>query len=578
MEIFNLKDEKVLDQIVSIVESSENQNRILKHTIDYQIINGNQKQHILEDLKKRYPESYNSMVVINLKIADKIIRKLSRSYLMGVKREVINCENSTVNQEMTDLINYIYSDINDNGEDFNDILSKSDKYYTAHEYVELFSYEDQDGYIRLKSLPQHVFTAIPNEDKTKAEIIVFKNSVVEIGDYSNIIDYDILATEYSDIQIIASYTIWSENFNFKFIRMSVKEKNNLRDDKIIYKNVIVKNDNNENGVNPYGVMPFTAIKKPTEGHFYPYGSEIAQMSKECNIILSDLVSIAANQGFGQAILYYSGDAPPKLTKAGYTHVIAIENNDGKSRYEYANPSPDLAGHLNIVMSIIRALLSTNDLTTDKINVELSATNFSSGVDRLIADSESVEFTETKQKKYLNVEQKLFRNIVEIIKYQVETGTLNADYPSVSIPNLNKKLKLKLSFNPIKPMLTEKDKAETIKLLQEMGLIFSYEKHLRFNDGMTIDEARARDEAIKEEREEINKEYLQAEIDKVSLKSGNQEKENNDMMEEDKEEEEEDKENDGKTNIDDQSSRPLEQKQKVLRVKKIPARSRRKADR
>jgi hypothetical protein len=271
------------------------------------------------------------------------------------------------------------------------------------------------------------------------------------------------------------------------------------------------------------------LKRSTEGHFYPFGSEIPQMSKECCVILCDLISIATNQGFGQAVVYYEGDAPPKELKSGYTQIIALPNNDGKSRFEFANANADINGMLQTDLSIIRMLLSTNDLTTDKVSGELQATNFASAIDRLIADNESIEYTENLRKKFINAEQKLFRIIMAIIRYQVETQTLPEDYPQVNLADVNKKLKMKLLFNSIKPMTTEKDKAETVKLLEELGLILSWEKHLRFDESLTIDEAKAREELIKEEKEKKFQENMESQLPQ---------KDSKDMMEMDQEEDQE----------------------------------------
>lgn len=511
---YDLTDPQVLEQIVQIVESSENQNRILKHTSDYQIINGNQRQHIIDSMMRRYPESYDQMILVNLKIGEKIVRKLARVYVNGLKREVINRDTGEVNKRLTDLINYIYSDINEDGETFNDIMAKANRYYINHEYVEIFAYEDVDGRVRIKALPQHVFTAISNEEKTCAEVIVFKNTVNQLTDASAIIDYNQSPSDLNNVAVVGSYTVWSEDYNFKFLRIQGEGKDDQGNTQIVFQNVVVKDDNNPSGVNPYETMPFVAIKRPTEGHFYPYGSEIAEMSKECNVILSDLISIASQQGFGQAVIYYSSEVPPKITKTGPTHLIAIPNVDGNSKFEFANPNPDLQGHLELVLSIIRMMLTTNDLTTDKVSGELQATNFASAIDRLIADSEAIDNVEQQRSRYANVEQKLFDKILKIVEYQLMTQTLPRDYPPVTLLDIRSNNRMRVTFNSIKPMTTEKDQLDSIKLKEEMGLILPWEKHLLMNESLTIDEAKRREEEIKESKQNASMSFLLNSVSKT----------------------------------------------------------------
>ena len=536
---YNLKDDATLDQIVRLVESSENKDRILKHTDDYQIINGNQREHIKNTLKERYPKTWQNMTIINLKIGEKIIRKLSRVYSNGVKREVINRDTGQIDEKMTELINYIYSDINNEGEDFDDILIKSNKYYNTHDYVEIFVYEDDQGFIRIKSLPQHIFTAIPNQEKTLADVIVFKNTITSFTNTKSFIDWDLLSTELDNLEIVASYTVWSKDDNFTFVRVKGDKKG--YSDEVVFKNVITSNDNNPQGINPYEIMPFVALKRPTEGHFYPYGSEIPQMSKEANLILCDLVTIAINQGFGQAVIYYEGEAPPKEIHTGCTNIIALPNNDGRSRFEFQNANADINGVLNVDQTIIRLLLSTNDLTTDKVSGELQATNFASAIDRLIADSESIENVKSMTKKYINAEQKLFNIVLEILKYQVKTQSLPETYTQVTLADLLKNLKLKVTFNDIRPMVTEKDKIDTIKAAEEAGLLMPWEKHLKFNEGMTVEEAQERERIIKEAIEEIKEEMMKSQIPKNENKMMNEDMMEDGELEDSKDEEIEDKE-------------------------------------
>jgi hypothetical protein len=137
--LYNLKDPNMLAQIVEMVESSYNQDRISKHLTDYQIVNGNQHEHIKEALFLRYPDSWSTMVIVNIAIAKKIIRKLARVYANGVKREIINKKDGSINDKMTSLINYIYEDIDENEDSFNDIMVKMNEYYENHEYAELYT-------------------------------------------------------------------------------------------------------------------------------------------------------------------------------------------------------------------------------------------------------------------------------------------------------------------------------------------------------------------------------------------------------------------------------------------------------
>ncbi len=493
-----------------MVESNENKSRIDKHATDYEIAFGNQKKIIIDDLSRLYPETYGAMKIVNLAIARKILRKLSRCYSAGCIREVIEVKTGEKNQVLTDLFNVIYALADENGNDFNMVMQKANEYYTNNRYVEVFCYQDNSNLIRFKSMPQYLFTSVPNNTKTMAEVIVFKQDKADFTEIEKFIDWGEQSIDRDNAEVIGIYTFWSKTDNFTIVNMRTRQmdaKGAFQGE--IFTPVFVKNDSNKDKKNPWGVMPFAPVKEITEGFFYPYGSEIAEMSKEINLILCDIITIAAQQGFGQAVIYFDGDQPPAITKTGPTNVINIPNKTGNSKFEFANANPDLPGHMGVCLSLVRMLLTTNDLTTDKVSGELSATNFASAIDRLIADSETVENIEDQRKKYIVAENNIFKIVIAILKYMMESNTWPSEYPKVSKELLDTvKFKLKLSFNSIKPLTTEKERAETISLLEEKGFIYPYEKYMRFFEGMTEKEAKERMDEIEKIRKERAKSILE----------------------------------------------------------------------
>ncbi len=507
---YNLTDDSVLNNIVQMVESAENDQRIDRHTRAYQIINENQKRLVEEQLRKKYPESWNEMTVMNLTIGKKMIRKLSRAYSAGVRREVVDVKTGEVNKRLTEFLNYVYADPSEDGNTFDDVMIKASELYTNHQYVELFNYLSDDNRIRFKALPQQLFTAIPNTSKTKAEVIVFKLDHADFTTAHKFIDWDNTPEEAMGGEVVGLYNVWSKDYNFVFTRIKKEITEGEGKGQVIFTNVVTKNPKNEGNKNPFAVMPFTQIKKATDGHFYPHGNEIAEVSRDLNVIFSDIIHIAAQQGFGQAVIYYDGETPPAITKTGPTHVININNKNGNSKFEFANPNPDLPGHLEIALAITRILLTTNDLTTDKVSGELNATNFASAIDRLIADSETVTNIEDQQKDYARIEKDNFKKVISIAKYLKDSNQWPDDYPKLNTPDFGEnKYKLKIIFNAIKPLTTEKEKATTIVYLDENGFILPHEKHMRFNDGMSEKEALKREAEIRaakkiDEEEEIGK--------------------------------------------------------------------------
>lgn len=514
----NLTSEENLKRIIDLVESQENKARIEKHYADYEITFGNQYQYILSAMKEKYKESWNTMSVMDIKISNKIIRKLSKCYSNGVVREVVNKKTKEKNENVTNLLNVIYSDIDETNRDFNLVMDRFNEYHTNHRYSELFTFIDEEtGKIRFRPLPQHLFTSIPNKTKTKADMIIFKQEVCDFIDVKDHIDWQHIGPEFYDSQVESVYTIWTKDKNLTIVNLKKEViDDETKKSEIIYKIASTSYEDNPEGINPIGMMPFCMAKDATDGHFYPWGSEIPHMSKEINVATSDILSIANQQGFGQAVIYYDADHPPETIKTGPTHVIHVPNKSGNSKFEFANPNPDLAGHLSIATNITRMLLSTNDLTTDKVSGELQATNFASAIDRLIADSETIENIQNQRRRFIGIEKQQMRIVLAFCRYLKSINQWPGEYPEISISELNDQdYDLIVHFNSIKPMITEKEKVDTIKSMDEAGLIFPWEKHTKFNEQLTEKEAIEREKMIQEQRTEKAQEAIKSKADLIN---------------------------------------------------------------
>ncbi len=518
----DVENNQTLDAIINMVESPSNIARMREHEDQYNLVYGDLKKKITEEIQIRYPDSWQTMTVMALKIADKILRKLGRCYANGCKR-VISDKEGRQNDELTELFEVVYSCMNSKNQSGTYILNRADKLFNLSGYIEMFAFIGKNGLINLKPMTQHLFTAIPDDEKENAAAIVFKHDKADWTITDKFIDWEHIPADWHGGEVEGIYTVWTPKKQISFSKISKLQEEGEQKGQTIFYIVKTYEEKNKKNINPFGILPFVAIKKECEGNFYPSVNEIASTAKDINIIISDIITIANQQGFGQAVVYYDTDEPPVINKSGPTHVITIPSANGNSRFEFANANPDLNGHLQVVLTVVRMLLTTNDLTTDKIAGELTATNFASAIDRLIADSESIENIDDQRDKYISIESKLFEIIKKQLIYMIDTNTWPKQYPVIKKELLESdEYSLSLYFNSSKPIITEKEHATTISYLEENGFILPHEKHLRFNDGMTEAQAREREEEIKAVKQERMEEAMQSQVEGV----------NNDITEED----------------------------------------------
>ena len=101
--------------------------------------------------------------------------------------------------------------------------------------------------------------------------------------------------------------------------------------------------------------------------------------------------------------------------------------------------------------------------------------------------------------------------MSILQYQVKTQTLHPDYPKVTLADIMGSYKLKLTFNEIRPLVTEKEKIDTIKSAEDAGLLLPWEKHLKYNENLTPQEAQEREKLIEEYKKKLKEAFFSNQV-------------------------------------------------------------------
>jgi hypothetical protein len=244
--------------------------------------------------------------------------------------------------------------------------------------------------------------------------------------------------------------------------------------------------------NPIQRLPFINITGDQDGHFWAEGgNDVVETSIVINKQLTDLNYITFCQGWGQLVVA-ARDIPKKLV-GGPDNAFLFEIKDGDPTPQvfFATSNPPIQQWLETVKSTLALLLSTNNLSPRNIAGNLDAQNAASGIALMIEQSEVVSDLQDVQQLYQDKEPELWRIIMEWHSIFKEANSLVKDMQDIA-PITNPDVILK--FSSLKPMSSEKEKLEAIKMRDELGL--NTKTELLRMDNPDLSEADAEEKAKK----------------------------------------------------------------------------------
>jgi len=278
----------------------------------------------------------------------------------------------------------------------------------------------------------------------------------------------------------------------------------------------------KSGKNPIEIMPFVNITGDQDGFFWAAGGEdVVEGSLLINKILTDINYVTFTQGFGQLVI--AGKDLPKKIVGGPDRALTfdLKPDDPNPQVFYASSNPPVAEWLQTVVSYLGMLLSTNDLSPRNISAKLDVTNVASGIAMLIEQSESTADIQVIQNLYRDKEPLFWEILKRWHELYHKTGQLVENLQEIA-PFTDSDVKLK--FHQLKPVITEKEQLENIKLRKELGLNTIAELLMIDNPDLSEDEAKAKAEEIMNEKKERRDQMVGDMMSKVpsNLKPGEKE--------------------------------------------------------
>lgn len=250
-------------------------------------------------------------------------------------------------------------------------------------------------------------------------------------------------------------------------------------------------------INPIQDMPFVNFAMDQEGSFWAEGGDdIFDGAVKVNCMITNMDHIGVTQGYGQ--FYMKGKNLPRFVKAGVNKSILLEvesKDDPDPQIGFASSSPKLQELKDQVVMYVALLLTTNNLSTRSVSTELSGgQDFASGISLIIDKAESIEDVQDQRDVFQKNEPEIFKKLQ---KWQaVYKGALKEEYRKHLIPQ---EFELNLKFNDARPIMSETEKLNALKLRKELGLNTMIELLMMDDPALTEKQAEERLKKILEEK-------------------------------------------------------------------------------
>lgn len=498
-------DAKFRKQVIDEITAPENIERKREYLKRYEIYKDKTKKWVKKALLDEglEPETVVQMVNrgSNVSICRKVVNKLARTYSGGVERQAEVDEVSNQIHEYARLLS------------FDEKMRKGDRYRELHknclfqivpEMVSDITEAQRVFKPKMRVMAPWQYDVIEDSRDNEVMRVVILSDFVEQGGVMAASEYragvhddtvlhgqtnnkdDLIADSPSDSGKGQKrlFVWWSDKYHFQ-----TNENGE-----------IVTIEGNEEGLNPIEILPFANNPDEQDGEFWAQGGDdLIDGSILVNKLLTDMFFIAFLQGFGQWV--FKGKNISEKFKMGPNHAIILDydpsNDDPAPDADIISSNPPLDAWMRMIEQYVALLLTTNNLSPSNVAMKLDANQFPSGIALLIEKSEATDDISDKQKSYKDIERKLWEVLRRWHNLYFDTGELSDDYSWLG--RFPDEMDVAIKFNDIKPVVTEKEKLEMIKLRKELGLDSAIDLLKLDNPDLTDQEAEEKLKSIMEEK-------------------------------------------------------------------------------
>lgn len=373
----------------------------------------------------------------------KIVNKLSTLYNNTVIR--VLKEESTINQDIVDY----YKDelrIDDRGQDSNKQLNLNK--YTAWE---IYISEEGEPTPKLRVLPANQFLVYSDNMEDPTKETVFIKILGQYNKNTGLINEADGSTIFKDVIIYKLYD--------KDQIIVIDSDGEVRPEFMV---------GNEQGINPYGTIPFVYIRKAKYSLIPREDTSDIPMTILIPILLTDLNY--ATQFMSHSIIY-AIDADITNLSGNPDSIWHIKSDDSeiedgtkKASIGTIKPEVDIDKVLQLIQTELALWLDSKDLKAQGIG-SLEASNLASGISKMIDEADTTQAIRSQIEIYREAEAQLWKKLGKMHNIWVQQGFMvNTEINKTT----DGELLVNTIFEEPQVVVNEKERIETIKLKEDSG--------------------------------------------------------------------------------------------------------------
>jgi len=462
--------------LLSEIELPENQNR-KKYAYDsFQIYEGNLRFYVEKKMKLLYPMTYGMFQISDYSALKKVVDKKSKSYKENPKRVLDTPEESDLYQSL----------VKEYG--LNKAMKKFDQYFNQHKYTLMAVFFEreksengivEDNWKFIPLAPYEFDVVLDEMGELETVILSYPDAQVISGPSTDGINTIIAGNVQDKQRDIKTYAIWTDSQHLVYqSSMNQEGKRN-------FQQVPVKG--NENGINPYGKIPFVYVPEDYSED-YPINSPLPVQTVELNAEMSTYYTSGSLQIGTLVLKYPSSQAIETVTNGLFTgmKLPQSENPDAKeTTAEYIAPSPNMSGHKEAILTHMQAILDEQGINSNQI---ISPNEkFTSGFDRLLSSADVQDIiSDNQQNVYFAVECEIY-------------GIIQAIHKNFLKKDLFKSEEISIVYSKPKVLISDTEKLSNIEKMDQLGLLTPWEKFMLVDPNLSEDQAKEKWNEIKTEK-------------------------------------------------------------------------------
>ena len=475
----DLTDKGVVTQIIADIEGSEERDRKIHAFDSWQVYSGNVRPYVEEVIQHTRPKSYKGYTISDISLSKMITDPKSKAYKEQPLR-FIPGNDKTKNERIQEIFM-------EGGAlrqlPFLDTITNLHK----HSLFWINNLDESEQY-QFMSLQGYEYSVVRNKDTGKLEAVILNYGNLDITSNSHSgdgIDNFIAESQADSAAQSKVYAMWSDD-NYVLVKVQNNKVNTVSGES--YKksiDFIIQKDNPRQE-NKLGMLPFVFLSQEMAID-YPTRSPLKEQTITSNALASEYYTAANIQGTGQMVFSYPEKYEGMFAKitSGLLSAIKLPQSgnpeDKPTTATYINPSPDLAGQKEAVMSYMKQVMNEHGLkNTSAVGSE--GQDFSSGLQMAIANSSVQDIIEENQMIYTQAEKQMF----EIIKAW-ESFRGNSVFSEDD--------ELQVVFKKPKVMISDEEILRNIEKRLSLGLLEKWEALMILDPNMSEDDAKEKAEII-----------------------------------------------------------------------------------